>query len=86
VSVQLTALALFAYYPEMVSKYELEQVTGIDDIFNKVLKQTNNKKYLRKTDDTFGLSEEGFAFFMEKVKPLVDAASQDSQVPNGGEE
>ena len=44
VSLHLTALAMFAYYPEPVTTAELEKVTGITDIVGKVLGQTMNKK------------------------------------------
>lgn len=64
-------MALFAYSPDSVSAKELEDVTGIDKIETKVLWQTNNRKYFRKTDNAYGLTTEGLDFFMEKIKPSV---------------
>jgi hypothetical protein len=69
--VQKTILALFAYSPDSVSAKELEDVIGIDKIETKVLGQTNNKKYFRKTDNAYGLTTDGLDFFMEKIKPSV---------------
>ncbi|TAH48320.1 MAG: hypothetical protein EYC68_21565 [Chloroflexota bacterium] len=83
VLVQVAVLALFAYHPDPVSASELEHVTGIADIVGKVLGQTANKKYFRKTDNGYGLSTDGLALFMEKVKPLVDEAAQGNQEAKG---
>jgi hypothetical protein len=86
VLVQRAALALFAYNPDTVPADQLEQVTGIDDIVAKVLGQTKNKKYFRKIKDTYGLSTDGLTFFMEKVKPLIDAGADSDQVAERDQE
>ena len=81
--VQVAVLALFAYHPDVVTADELEQVTAIDDIVAKVVGQTKNKKYFRKMNNTYGLNKEGLDFFMEKVKPFIEASSEDGQGPEG---
>ena len=83
VLVQVAVLALFAYHPDPVSASELEHVTGIADIVAKVLGQTANKKYFRKTDDGYGLSTDSLALFMEKLKPFVDETVQSNQEVKG---
>jgi len=70
---QLAAMVLFIYHPEMVSAQDLEEITGITDIAKKVLGQTNNKKYFRKKHDTYGLTDDGLSLFINKVKPIIDA-------------
>lgn len=72
VSLHLAALALFAYHLESVNATELEKITTINDVANKVLWQTKNKKYFRKTADLYGLSPEGLQLVAEKIKPLID--------------
>lgn len=68
---KIVALALYAYHPEMVSISELENVTGIEDILAKVLGQTLNKKYFRRDDDSFGLSQEGINLISEVLPPSL---------------
>lgn len=63
------ALALHAYHPQMVTHSELEMVTGIRDVYSRVLRQANNQQYFRTRDDLFGLSHEGVAYFEERVLP-----------------
>lgn len=65
--IRCVVLALYAYHPEMVNASEVESVTGIQDVYSKVLRQTNNKKYFRSQDDLFGLSQDGVKYFSETV-------------------
>ena len=74
-SVRATALALFAYHPDMVSASDLETVTGIDDIVAKALGQTKNKKYFRKSDDFYGLSADGIKYIHEVIAPTLPEPS-----------
>lgn len=73
--IRSVVLTLFAYHPDMVTASEVEAVTGIDDVYNKVLRQTNNKKYFRNKDGLFGLSQEGIRYFIETVLPTLPSPS-----------
>ena len=71
IELRLAILALFAYHPESVTVMELENVTGIIDI-SKILGQTNNKKYFRRSNESYGLTLEGVQLVAEKIKPLLN--------------
>jgi hypothetical protein len=78
---QLAVMVLFIYHPDTVSADDLEEITGITGIAKKVLWQTNNKKYFRKKDNTYGLAEDGLSLFMKKVKPIINADLLKEQPP-----
>lgn len=70
------ALTLFAAYPETLHIEEIKRSTGNQDVERAVLSQTNNKKYFVKTEDFYGLSDEGRKWIMAKIPP---------QTPQGDE-
>jgi len=75
-------LALYAYHPEMVTRSEIEMVTSIPDVYNRVLRQVNNQQYFRTQEDLFGLSREGVTYFEERVLPDLPSPSEADSAGN----
>ena len=66
---KLVALALFAYFPDPVAVEEIETITGIENVYESVLKQSNNRKYFRKADEGYGITPEGVKLVLSSVPP-----------------
>ncbi len=86
VGTKAAALALFAYHPQMVTPEEIELVTGIESIKDKVFKQSLNKKYFRKVNDCYGLSPEGFKLVFEDILPSLSVSGEISAESQPAEE
>lgn len=71
------ALLLWAYYPQRVTVEAVEQETGIDGVVEKVLGQTNNRKYFKRDGEWVTLSQEGIELVQAKFGPSGESGVPD---------
>lgn len=75
------ATVLYAYYPNMATRKDIIAATGIEDFATKVVGQTNNKKYFIRDGESYGLSDAGRKYVLEKIKPKLPAGAKEPESP-----